>query len=650
MQLGKFDILHLEPMRPLLFTLALLAGLTSIAQTVTISDNSYVYVSDRGVYTRGNIYFNGNDARIYLRGNSVLAQGDLNNDVVSTPHNYGTGYLSIFQEGTENNFNYNYWSSPVGVDPTPNDGSATGVFDPSQNIWYDLTTTSGGLQNVDSAIANVGAQAGFNGVTDDGSAGTPLRIAQRWIWQYNQVASSAYADWQYVGAGPNNGGASVGAGYGFTMKGVSGTGPNIISAGDAGGTGNFYGEGQRYDFRGIPHTGNIDVQVLAGGTAADPAITLVGNPYPSSMNLQEFLLDLPASVEMQAEFWDSDPNVNTHILDDYRGGYGTYVPMGGSGTGVYTQPTFFDYDSAGNQTGAVATPTQNIPRQYIAVGQGFVLSNSTANATVTFRDKYRDFTREDRNAPSGPNDGGPYFKSQQAVTGKNANPMLTGWEDFRLQMSFSNNGVREVVAQFHPMATTGWDRGAEAVGGGEVPMDAYFISDSRNAIITANNFDVAQALPIEVIMNQAGTIKFEISDISTFSYPEVYIYDALNNTYNDITGTNSYTATVPAGTESTRFSVVFQDGVTLANDELNASNLDIFQDNSAQTLSILNPEQQAMESVDVYDTAGKLVISQNAGTDTELTINTGNWSEGIYVVRVSLTDGATTTKRVGVKN
>ena len=171
--------------------------------------------------------------------------------------NSGTGKLSVFQEGTVNNFQYNYWCSPVG------NGAGVGS-DAADNLFgISLLNRPSGL--VSSTAAEILPMGSYNGPTTGGAGGT-MQIAPYWIWKFvNQTP--VYASWQFVG---NT--VALNPGEGFTMKGTSGS--DALVADTAEGVANKVGLAQRYDFRGRPNDGNISVAVSNGN------MTLVGNPYP----------------------------------------------------------------------------------------------------------------------------------------------------------------------------------------------------------------------------------------------------------------------------------------------------------------------------------------------------------------------------------
>jgi hypothetical protein len=111
------------------------------------------------------------------------------------------------------------------------------------------------------------------------------------------------------------------------------------------------------------------------------SIYLVGNPYPSAIDADEFIKDNISSTDTAVArnsinvingtlyFWDHFA-ANTHYLAEYQGGYATYTLMG---TAVAVSS-----DSRINATGAVGT---KVPGRYIPVGQGFFVS-ATLDASL----------------------------------------------------------------------------------------------------------------------------------------------------------------------------------------------------------------------------------------------------------------------------
>ncbi|MFN9113182.1 MAG: secretion protein, partial [Bacteroidota bacterium] len=200
-------------------------GINAYSQ-LYVSSNSYVFVKNQYVFVNQDIDLQ-NNGFFYLRNEGQLLQG-----TSAASANKGLGKLSVFQEGTSDNFDYNYWCSPVG-----NASAAVGNENFGISMFHVPTT------NINSNPANI-ALYNYNGASSNGS----LSIAAYWIWRY--LSGTNYSEWIQSGATTN-----ISAGQGFTMKGTAGT--DVTDVGEA--VVNNPGSAQRYDFRGKPNDGNISV-------------------------------------------------------------------------------------------------------------------------------------------------------------------------------------------------------------------------------------------------------------------------------------------------------------------------------------------------------------------------------------------------------
>ncbi|MBK9223831.1 MAG: hypothetical protein IPO23_02670 [Flavobacterium sp.] len=351
-----------------LLIVALFVFQNTVAQ-LYVSPNSYMYVADNYVYVKQDINLQ-NDGNVYLRNESQLLQGTSGSST-----NQGAGKLSVFQEGTENNYAYNYWCSPVG-DLAYSHEIAFGVS--MLNRATDLTSSTPAtlITSLDGSTSN-----------------SNLSIASRWVFKF--LSSSAYSQWISVGSA-----STINAGEGFTMKGSNGTDNTTVldgrnAFGVPTGTGiqnNLTGFKQRYDFRGLPNDGNINISLGAN------KLTLTGNPYPSAINLNMFILDNVASGAMDGTvyFWEQDATVNSHVLVAYRGGYGTYLPSDPFTEGVYAAATWTSYNGDGSVN--VIPPGPGAGGTYFRmispIGQGFmVLGSATTTGTAVMKNSYRVFKK-----------------------------------------------------------------------------------------------------------------------------------------------------------------------------------------------------------------------------------------------------------------
>ncbi|WP_426484889.1 T9SS type A sorting domain-containing protein [Flavobacterium sp. 2] len=587
----------------------------SISQ-IYFSPNAYMYVKNEVLYVKQNINLAAN-SNIYLRNNSQLLQAS-----TTVSSNTGLGTLSLYQEGTSDNYDYNYWCSPVG------NASAT-----IGNENFGITMLSRPTTPTESTTATVLPIGSYDGISN------PLSIASSWI--YKLVNATNYSQWKLVG-----GASTIGPGEGFTMKGTSGT-----DALDPAGIGvsNNPGSAQRYDFRGKPNDGNITITIGLNNS------TLTGNPYPSALHLNAFLLD-PANAAVTggiAYFWEQDKNTNSHYLSSYRGGYGSYAPINLTSAGIYIPPTFRSYKGDGtvNPGPGYGTGTA-IQRRYLPIGQGFMLYG-TANGTATLKNSHRFFLKEAVGVSQFEKPAGN--KENKNVENKNEENKTEETEPlsyFRVNIIINNEFTRQMALAFLPEATDGIDVGIDALNlTTGLPNDVSFWLQNENYIIQGINFSPEKKVPLIAKATTSSTLKFSIPEIINFdSSQSIYIYDALDQSYHDIKN-GSYEVTVAPGTYNERFKIAFVNHTLSTPDNEIFKQFIIYQDNEHNILKASNPDLLLIQSFSLYDMTGKKVFSKKDLTaNSNYSFSTNGLSAGIYIAEFLTDENQKITQKIIISN
>ena len=572
-----------------------------------VSPNSYVFASNEVVFVKQQLELNAASSNFYLRKDAQLLQG-----VTTASTNSGVGSLSVFQEGSTNNFQYNYWCSPVGGNVATAGNSPFGITQLKDIV--DLTTSN------NPAIL---AMNNYNGTA------SPFAIAPFWINKL--VASSGYTNWAQVGSD-----SAINAGEGFTMKGTSGTNTTTVN-----GVLNNPGSKQRYDFRGKPNDGTISINVL------NLQFTLTGNPYPSAIDLSAFLIEQTNCTGI-AYFWEQDKTVNSHFIADYKGGYGTFSPALRGGTGIYVPATFYSYDGSGNE-GSMTATGNSYERRFSPVGQGFIIDGS-ANGTVQMKNSYRVFVKEGiannsqferTSSSSKPKTSEAYLSDIKSVSGFDYKTVSTApTPQIRFNTLLNNQGVRQMVLAFIPGATDGVDRAMDALSSGdESPADVYFVINEDEYLINAVNFDIEKKIPIGFKNTDTANFKITVKGIVNFTGTNaVYLHDKTTDLYHDIKN-SFYDLTLPGGVNNTRFEITFKSNVTLGVTETTRESFVVYQDNKAKNLMISNPLLTELAACNLYDVAGKLIFSKkDLGANITYSFSTSGLSAGIYIVKIATKD------------
>ncbi|MAW94593.1 MULTISPECIES: T9SS type A sorting domain-containing protein [unclassified Leeuwenhoekiella] len=618
----------------------------------TAANKTYVYNKGEILFVTQGIGMDGNPdqdgGNLYLREEGQLIQGN------NASANTGDGIVSVYQENTRNAWDYHMWTSPVG-DPLE---SAGGNGNTGNARFYMSSNLGGGIYQVVDELDSDPASftAGYDGKI------SPLTLSTTWLYKY--IATQGYSGWKKVDAAN-----PLLPGEGFSMKGVGGGTTPTSTA---------------FDFRGRPNNGTIEVDIKKGQR------TLVGNPYPSAMNLSYYLLynsagsvtgcegigtpsTGPEVITGEAFFWESDENVKSHYLFDYQGGYGTFVPDGTCGsTGTYTGATYLRYNEDGTVSTAAAflggSGSSSIGRRYAPIGQGFfVLGSDNLNDgqvyKIVAKNDFRVFEKEDSNPNSDFRKPGKGTKKTETKTTINLSPGQITYDDngflvlpkFTLETFINKTYTRTLKGVMFDESTMGYDYSADGQNRTLLKTDVNFKLEEDDRPFLINNFpysiDAALALKIDG-EKETNFYAMRVTDLNFTPDEGIWLYDKETDEYFDILN-ETYEFELPKGNYADRFEVRFKDG--------NKENLDIaeevkesfavYQNNSLAELTILNPLETELKDISVYDITGKLLVSKiNEGTNSKVTIPSNTWSDGIYVVRVVTRDNVEYSKKVSVFN
>jgi hypothetical protein len=591
---------------------------SQIIAQMYVSANSSVFANNTVVYIGKELELNAASSKFYLRNESQLLQG-----TTAGSSNKGLGDLSVFQEGSTDDFEYNYWCSPVGGNVAASGNSPFGITQLKDIV--DITSSNN---------PTILAMNNYNGTA------SPFAIAPYWIWK---LPSTSNSEWVHVGSTSN-----LYAGEGFTMKGTSGTNGITVN-----GVHNNPGDKQRYDFRGKPNDGTISIPVVF------EELILTGNPYPSAIDLSAFLTDASNSTGI-AYFWEQDKTINSHYIADYRGGYGAYSPMGGAGNGIYTPATFFSYDGSGNEVTATGTGA-NYDRRFSPIGQGFMIEGS-ANGTVEMKNSYRVFVKEgaanysqfdkkSNHSKMSKNTG--FMDAIAAVSGFDYTKVSTApTPQIRFNTLLDNQGVRQMVLAFVPEATAGIDRAMDAAStSDDSPADVYFVIDNSEYVIDVLKFDIDQKIAIGFKNTNQANYKITVKEMLNFTDAEsVFLHDKIADEYFDIMN-SFHELTLEAGENNTQFEITFKNGSSLGINESKEKSFMVYQNNASKNLSVSNPLQLDLVSCGLYDVAGKLIFNKkDLGTETAYNFSTSNLSDGIYIVKLSSKEQIEMGQKIIVKN
>ncbi|MDR6966762.1 hypothetical protein J2X31_000760 [Flavobacterium arsenatis] len=369
------------------------------------------------------------------------------------------------------------------------------------------------------------------------------------------------------------------------------------------------------NFIGKPNNGFVE-HAVTGGTNK---WNLLGNPYPSAINIDNFLLLNEDLLEGTIYLWTH----NTQIQE-------TGVP------GIYTYGN--DYATY-NLSGATATAPADSggaePDEFLASGQAFFVKG-TSNFTsgkVTFNNGMR---------VAGDND--QFFRpgSQEPINDWQTSGKHRVWLNLTGQNAFN-----QAMVGYIENATNGKDWGfdGESFGGNRVTL--YSILENEKMAIQgrALPFNNQDQVPLGYKTTLTGTLKISIDHFDgLFEGQDIYLEDLLLNVVHNLKEA-AYTFTTIPGTFNERFVLRYlpSEALDTPDQELVANGLFVYKSNGAIRIK---SELQDLEQVTVYDLLGRNIFEKKAIGGNELEIETIVMNQQPLIVKVKLADGNVVSKKV----
>ncbi len=463
--------------------------------------------------------------------------------------------------------------------------------------------------------------AGYNGAPT-----SPISVARTWIYKFQNISGN-YANWTQI---LETGALSPSQGY--TMK---GSGAATAK--------------QNYTFVGKPFNGNINNPISANN------LNLSGNPYSSAIDADKFIDDNVSSVAGQSStngtiyYWEHSALNNTHILQNYQGGYAAYTKVGG--TPPIAPPGI---NGLGGNT--------KIAQRFIPVGQGFFVYGSATGGTIAFNNSQRIFIKE--------NDPASFeiFKSAQQNISANPNANtnandpyeVTEYAKIRLGFNSANNFHRQILIGFmDENASDDFDPGYDGVHIDNQQNDMCFRSQDTNLIIQGvGYFDENKKHAISVKTNQTGDIEIVLDDIENFdSNRKIFIYDDQTGLYHNIKN-QPFSVKLNEGVYNDRFFLTFNknngNNVTPSKSISSSSisdSVEVKYENTNQVLQITNEDKDTtINQVYLYNLVGQMVntwdVRNENQTNIQIPMNAN--AAGVYVVKIETSNG-TMSKNVSMK-
>ncbi|WP_285270308.1 fibronectin type III domain-containing protein [Kaistella rhinocerotis] len=353
-------------------------------------------------------------------------------------------------------------------------------------------------------------------------------------------------------------------------------------------------------FSGTPTNGRVKTPLSGAGQG----FNMIANPYASTIKADDLLSTNQNEIEGTLYFWrrrnnTPDPGITTAY-------YATYTTAGGT---------------------AVPSSDPNIPAEkpngIIQVGQGFLVQKKAGGTgQLIFNNAMR--TADNKNQ---------FFRGGQAE------------DRSRIWLNVTNTAgtFGQTLIAYMDSADNGVDRtDGKYLGDGTTALTSW-VNDSEYIIQGRAPFQTSDIVPLHFRTLTAGiyTITLAEKDGIFANGQAVYIKDKQNGTTHNLQQ-SPYSFSSEAGAFSSRFEIVYANGVLSANDSAAGNGILLFKQNGE---AVIRSSEMNLELVEVYDMNGRLVANARNIHAKELRLPLGQVNQ-VLIFRITTADGVTISKKM----
>ena len=374
-------------------------------------------------------------------------------------------------------------------------------------------------------------------------------------------------------------------------------------------------------FSGIPNNGTYSY-VLKRSAGNDKGYNLVGNPYPSNLNLQSFAKSAPnrSSIVGKFWFWSNINQVTSQQGSSYAGNnYATYVvDVGGIG------PTY------------VSGSTEEIalrPSGTARVAQGFIVQAKYNNAPLNFRNEMR-ATINGRSIF--------YNKNEEEDEPQEPEEIV---DRYWLKLINPDNIANNILIAHIAEATNNYNEDYDAALF-TMGNDAFYSAVGTNKLqIQARALPISDSdvIPLAYTTSKAGNCIIALNDkegVFKDSNKAIYLKDKVTGTVTNLQeGYYTFNSEVLTAPNDSRFEILYANSV-LAADNTSTNQWVVYKQDTDWVVR----GNDSINGLDLYDASGKLVRSVAGNNTVELRVSNVGLLKGLYVIKIKTGKGTVTKK------
>ncbi|MEC4047917.1 hypothetical protein OX284_000620 [Flavobacterium sp. SUN046] len=348
-------------------------------------------------------------------------------------------------------------------------------------------------------------------------------------------------------------------------------------------------------FVGVPNNGDITVSLTDNGQGY--RYNAIGNPYPSPIDIEQFLTTNANAIEGTLWFWRKTNDANNPLS------YSTCTASGCTLNNKFVMYT---------------------DEEIVCSGQGFIVNAKPNQTSVVFNNSMRKAKNTDE-----------FFKT--ATVNKDRY-----WLDIK---NASDNNFSQVLIAHLPNATTAYDNGYDGIYINDCQTVLSAIVENRELVIDAlPAFDPQAIVPLQFRTDVADTYTIQLSktDGVFTDSQDVFLRDNTTGTIQDLKA-GSYTFTADPGTYANRFDIIYANPLSVNQQTLTNQDVVVYKKDALLTAK---SDTITIDSVKIFDINGRLLIEKNKINNNQVTFDLSSLPNEVIMMQITADNGAQITKKV----
>lgn len=360
------------------------------------------------------------------------------------------------------------------------------------------------------------------------------------------------------------------------------------------------------EFKGTPYVGDFDYSLFWSNAAH--GYNLVGNPYPSNLDLNELYIS-SSNIESTFRFWDNYANsISTQQGSNYNGyayaKYNAFSKIGNKATG-----------SAGNGNG---DPTSlsglKEPNYILKVGQGFIARATALNAKLGFKNNKRITVQT-----------AAQFFGKNAVDSTNNRYWLEMVTPTNLLVSnaivYFDEGTNEFSADDSKLEGQASDALFTNAGDEKVVINGRSTFADTDVVKVGNRYFSSGIYDIRLGKKEGI---FENGQ-------NIYLKDKIAGIITNL-GAGNYTFSADAGEQTGRFEIIYKPESVLATGENTKDLVQVYRNGED---FIVQSGSGIINEVEVFDASGRLFQKVKGGT-LKIVVDGKSLVNGMYILKIKI--------------